>query len=437
MEDYLVAYDTSGNMLFNSDWKISGAANDLSDMLTNGVPGATGPKFGIPTVFNGMVYVGTGGGSGTTNAHALGTITGYGLLPTQLTSGTFAAPTGLVLSAASATDDHLTWTRHSTLETEMEIDRSTDGVNWSVLQYEPNGTTSYDDIVAPGSNFFYRVSARDQRQAAVTAYSLCALIVNAGTFTFSSDPAALTPNLAITDNATLSFTAPASGSGINNRTAASLTLGSGALVTLHSAASLSDRLLLVLGALGFPGNASNWGARVDLGANDLIVQGAGAAGLTNTFQQLKNGFDAGLGYWNGSSGIISTTAATNSTFLTTLGVMQNVGGLAFDGHSSGTNDVLVKYTNYGDADLNGTLNGADYHQIDMGFGSASSGWSNGDFNYDGVVNGSDYALIDNTFNQLTAVGSCDCGRGAASGGDAVSGRAPAESRSGISGGSLT
>ena len=48
------------------------------------------------------------------------------------------------------------------------------------------------------------------------------------------------------------------------------------------------------------------------------------------------------------------------------------------------------------------VNGADYQQIDQGFGGSLTGWSNGDFNYDGVVNGSDYALIDNTFNQITA-----------------------------------
>ena len=68
------------------------------------------------------------------------------------------------------------------------------------------------------------------------------------------------------------------------------------------------------------------------------------------------------------------------------------------------NDVLVKYTYYGDADLNGSVNGADYAQIDHGFGAHLTGWSNGDFNYDGVVDGSDYSLIDNTFNQLAATG---------------------------------
>jgi hypothetical protein len=64
----------------------------------------------------------------------------------------------------------------------------------------------------------------------------------------------------------------------------------------------------------------------------------------------------------------------------------------------------VKYTYYGDANLDGTVTGADYQQIDTGFGLHLTGWQNGDFNYDGVVDGSDYSLIDNTFNQITATG---------------------------------
>jgi hypothetical protein len=70
--------------------------------------------------------------------------------------------------------------------------------------------------------------------------------------------------------------------------------------------------------------------------------------------------------------------------------------------------VLVKYTYYGDANLDGTVNSADYTLTDAGYLSHGTltGWQNGDFNYDGVINGSDYTLIDNAFNlqgaQLTS-----------------------------------
>src|ERR1019366_469277 len=108
-------------------------------------------------------------------------------------------------------------------------------------------------------------------------------------------------------------------------------------------------------------------------------------------------------YWNGH-GINSTAAAANASHLTTVGMLQPPTATTFQGQTLGTGDVAVMYTYYGDANLDGTVNGADYQQIDLGFGSHLTGWQNGDFNYDGVVDGSDFSLIDNTFNQLNASG---------------------------------
>jgi hypothetical protein len=62
-------------------------------------------------------------------------------------------------------------------------------------------------------------------------------------------------------------------------------------------------------------------------------------------------------------------------------------------------DVLVKYTYFGDANLDGVVDGSDYTLIDNGYHNKLTGWGNGDFNYDGVVDGSDYTLIDNAYNQ--------------------------------------
>ena len=70
----------------------------------------------------------------------------------------------------------------------------------------------------------------------------------------------------------------------------------------------------------------------------------------------------------------------------------------FEGQSVSNSDVLMKYTYFGDANLDGVVNGYDYTLIDNGFNNRLTGWHNGDFNYDGVVNGDDYTLIDNAFN---------------------------------------
>jgi hypothetical protein len=176
---------------------------------------------------------------------------------------------------------------------------------------------------------------------------------------------------------------------------ASLSIGSGA-----NATALFSTPHSVIVTASF----SNAGI-VDLTNNDLIVQGTNstiAASNLNAIQNaLKTGFNVQSGYWNGATGIVSSQAAGDTTHLTTLGYGVSPGGL-FDGVNTTTNDMLVKYTYYGDANLDGTVNGADYQQIDNGFGLHLTGWQNGDFNYDGVVDGSDYSLIENTFNQINA-----------------------------------
>jgi hypothetical protein len=57
------------------------------------------------------------------------------------------------------------------------------------------------------------------------------------------------------------------------------------------------------------------------------------------------------------------------------------------------------YTWGGDANLDGTLNGDDYFQIDDHVNqSGAFGYQNGDFNYDGLINGDDYFIIDNNIS---------------------------------------
>jgi hypothetical protein len=151
------------------------------------------------------------------------------------------------------------------------------------------------------------------------------------------------------------------------------------------------------------------GSTLDLKTNDLDVTNESLAAVT---AQVAAGYNlAGGGNWQGSGGITSSTAAGNTAHLGALGVIQNnQGGPAlftatstFDTTTPMPADVLVKYTYFGDANLDGKVDGSDYSLIDAGYasqGTASplTGWYNGDFNYDGTIDGSDYALIDNAFN---------------------------------------
>jgi len=112
------------------------------------------------------------------------------------------------------------------------------------------------------------------------------------------------------------------------------------------------------------------------------------------------------GTWNGTgSAIISSDAAAANPRNTAIGYADSSeilpGGTGSWGGITlvaGDHAVLMKYTYYGDTDLNGVVNFDDYSRTDAGFNNTRSGWLNGDFDYNGVVNFDDYSLIDNAFN---------------------------------------
>jgi autotransporter-associated beta strand protein len=225
--------------------------------------------------------------------------------------------------------------------------------------------------------------------------------------------AAEIPNPIVANANTSSIIQVAVNSGSNAETFTSLTLFAGSKVTLTTATGSTGRLVFTTPSLSIASSAGSFTGQLDIGSNDLDLPGASLATITS---MLKQGYANGT--WNGK-GIASNAAANDSTHLTALGVILNDNGSgtplygvngtissSFDGATPGDGDILVKYTYYGDANLDGAVDGSDYSLIDYAFitnlnaGSQKlTGWQNGDFNYDGVIDGSDYALIDNAFNQ--------------------------------------
>ena len=126
------------------------------------------------------------------------------------------------------------------------------------------------------------------------------------------------------------------------------------------------RFLSQLSSLSLGGSSGNWTGQVDLTNTDLIVHNGDLTKLTN---QIGQGFNNGA--WNGA-GIITSTATSN----TALGIELNNNGhggtlvTSFDGQTVSNTDVLIKYTFFGDANLDGVVNSADYLAIDNGFNSS-------------------------------------------------------------------
>jgi len=161
---------------------------------------------------------------------------------------------------------------------------------------------------------------------------------------------------------------------------------------------------------------------LDLADNNLVVDYTGG---TSPFDEIVGWVRSGLrdgptGYWDGP-GIASSAAAAMA--LTALAVIDNndpnpkIGGLTdLDGEPVSAESVLVKYTWWGDADLDGVIDSNDYDLLDNTFArydpqnpappAGGWRWGVGDFTYDGVVDSNDYDKIDNAFKQQTgALGS--------------------------------
>ncbi|HZZ44179.1 MAG TPA: autotransporter-associated beta strand repeat-containing protein [Tepidisphaeraceae bacterium] len=170
-------------------------------------------------------------------------------------------------------------------------------------------------------------------------------------------------------------------------------LGTGT-VSINTAGTISGTIKVEPGLAG-PVTLSNLvigsAAKMDLTTGKIAIQYA-AAGLTspaaNVLTYIRNAYHAGA--WDLPGLTSSSITPTNSTAL---------------GYYDDGSQVTVKYTWYGDLNLDGRVNGDDYALLDQqvakfGLGAAGS-WVNGDVNYDGVVDANDYLLTDQAFAAQT------------------------------------
>ena len=170
----------------------------------------------------------------------------------------------------------------------------------------------------------------------------------------------------------------------------SLAVAAGGKATVADPAA-GGHAVMVVGSLAL-------GGTLDLTDNDLVVT-AGNLATLSAAAAAAAGYAGGA--WTGH-GLTSSSAAADAARVTGAGVIAAPSATTFDGVPVPAGAVLAKDTFYGDANLDGRVDIADYTRLDAGFLAALTGWANGDANYDGTVDGSDYALIDNAFNAQQA-----------------------------------
>jgi hypothetical protein len=140
--------------------------------------------------------------------------------------------------------------------------------------------------------------------------------------------------------------------------------------------------------------------KVDL-TNDKIViaDKTAAGGLTALRAAIATAYAGGTWTGNGltSANAAADRAANGATAKTGVGYLDNADPIAgnktaFYGRSVNSNSLMARYTYYGDANLDGRVNLADFGILKGRYGTGSQ-WYHGDFDYNGVVNLADFGKL--------------------------------------------
>jgi hypothetical protein len=143
------------------------------------------------------------------------------------------------------------------------------------------------------------------------------------------------------------------------------------------------------------------GGTLDMRDNDLIVQaapGTREAVFAQLYALLVTGFNGGT--WDGT-GLTSTVARDNVNFDTALGIAKNSDFQysTFTGQGVNSDSILVKFTYYGDADVDGDVDVDDQTLLGNNYGSQYAFWADGDFDYNNNVNADDLTIFSNNLGK--------------------------------------
>jgi autotransporter-associated beta strand protein len=132
----------------------------------------------------------------------------------------------------------------------------------------------------------------------------------------------------------------------------------------------------------------------DLTNNHVVISYTGSDPIGSIANYLKSGFNNGG--WNGA-GIISSSARS-----LTNGLRYGVGW------ADGANGIVsnltagqieLKYTLLGDANLDGSVNGADFSILAANFNQGYTNWDQGNFLFTPAINGADFSALATNFGQ--------------------------------------
>ena len=172
-----------------------------------------------------------------------------------------------------------------------------------------------------------------------------------------------------------------------------LTIGGGGVATLTPGGGK----VLTVTSLAITGSG-----KLDLNDNALIVDYSppAASPIAAIQSLLRTGFNGGA--WNGS-GIMSSLGEPSRFALGFAEAADAAVNGEFAGQAVDATAVLVKFTLYGDATLDGSVDFNDLASLAQNYNTpvsaaARGSWSRGDFTYDGLVDFNDLAKLAQNYN---------------------------------------
>ncbi len=175
---------------------------------------------------------------------------------------------------------------------------------------------------------------------------------------------------------------------------AGLSVLDGAEATLVGPADAAWRVSGPVGTATAPGLDIESDSQLDIGDQIVLLTATGGGAESFVADQVASGYAGGA--WNGF-GIVSN--ATSSFVGVGYG---SAGDVELDddlGFALDQDDVLLKRSLYGDANLDAAVSILDFARLRSGFGQPDTVWSEGDFNYDASTSILDFALLRGGFGQ--------------------------------------
>jgi fibronectin-binding autotransporter adhesin len=227
----------------------------------------------------------------------------------------------------------------------------------------------------------------------------------------AASPGGLSPNSSIVNNSQLVIAAGTSSSPVVSGNIS----GSGSLIigSAGTAAYLQLGSGTHTSSVGWSGLSIGNTSTLDIANNTLDINYANPASdpVASVVSLLTSGYGA-AGNWKGTAGILSSTAGNGSLSpLLSVGYadgdnandVSKVAGLT-------SNEVLIRYTLAGDANLDGQVNFNDLLIVAQDFNKTGEDWVGGNFIYSptGLVNFNDLLIVAQNFNKiLSPAGSSD------------------------------